>query len=128
MANNKIVDRETLKTIREKFQEKIENGNIVASKALTAQQIENVSPESGSTQTTPFRFEATGTDNNTTETPTAPIAKHLELRGNTACWNQLVQNGNFASASNWSTTRCSLSVSNNIATITANERMAEGLK
>ena len=121
MANNKIVDRETLKTIREKFQEKIENGNIVASKALTAQQIENVSPESGSTQTTPFRFEATGTDNNTTETPTAPIAKHLELRGNTACWNQLVQNGNFASASNWSTTRCSLSVSNNIATITANE-------
>ena len=101
----------------------IEQGLIIAGKAQTAQQIENVSPESGSTQTTPFRFEATGTDDNTTETPTAPIAKHLELRGNTVGWNQLIRNGNFASSSNWTALRCSLSVANNIATIAASENV-----
>ena len=67
----------------------LENGTLVVAKSLTSKQIENVSDESGSTQDAPFNFQATGTDNNTTETPTAPIAKHLELRGNTVAWNQL---------------------------------------
>ena len=68
----------------------LENGTLVVAKSLTSKQLENVSDESGSTQDAPFNFQATGTDNNTTETPTAPIAKHLELRGNTVAWNQLV--------------------------------------
>lgn len=59
-------------------------------KSLVTEQIENVNDEVGSTQTNPFLFQGTGTNNNTTETPTAPVAKHLELRGNTVVWNQLV--------------------------------------
>ena len=71
----------------------IENGTIVAGKALTSKQLENVSDSSGSTQTDPFIFQATGTNNNTTETPTAPVAKQLELRGNTVVYNQLAYQG-----------------------------------
>lgn len=88
--SNKIVDREVLKVFRERFQKAIEDGDIVAAKALVSKQLENVSDESGSYQDKPFLFQATGTDSNTTETPTAPVAKHLELRGNTVVFNQLV--------------------------------------
>ena len=56
--------------------------------SLTTKQIENVNDEVGSTQTNPFLFQGTGTNDNTTETPTAPVAKHLELRGNSVVWNQ----------------------------------------
>lgn len=67
----------------------LENGTLVVAKALTASQIENVSEEVGSTQSAPFVFQATGTDDNTTETPTAPVAKQLQLRGNSKAFNQL---------------------------------------
>ena len=90
MPNEKIVDREVLKEVREKLQEKIERGDIIAGKAQITEQIENVSPESGNYQEKPFLFQGTGTDSNTTETPTAPIAKHLELRGNTVVFYQLI--------------------------------------
>lgn len=75
----------------------IENGTIVAGKALTSKQLENVSDESGSYQTKPFTFQATGTDSNTSETSTAPVAKHLELRGQSYVLNQLVQLSDLSS-------------------------------
>lgn len=65
--------------------------DLIAGKALVSEQLENVSEESGSLQDKPFLFQATGTDSNTTETSTAPIAKHLELQGNTIVWNQKAQ-------------------------------------
>ena len=92
MANNKIVDREGLKAFRQANDTRYKNGSVVVGKSLTTKQIENINDEVGSTQTAPFNFQATGTDNNTTETPTAPVAKHLELRGNSVVWNQLVDN------------------------------------
>lgn len=45
-------------------------------------------------------------------------AKINSIKGNTISFNQLVENGNFADTSNWNTYLCTLSVSNNIATIT----------
>lgn len=41
--------------------------------------------------------------------------------GGTVAWNQLVQNGDFADTSGWSTSRCSLSVSNNEAIVTMSD-------
>lgn len=41
----------------------------------------------------------------------------LVLVGGSIAWNQLVQNGDFASTSGWSSYRCTLTVSNNIATV-----------
>lgn len=75
----------------------IENGTIVAGKSLTAKQLENVSDESGSYQTKPFTFQGTGTDSNTSETSTAPVAKHLELRGQSYVLNQLAQLSDLSS-------------------------------
>ena len=42
----------------------------------------------------------------------------IKLEGNTVAWNQKVLNGNFASTDGWSTNQASLSVADNIATIT----------
>lgn len=70
----------------------LENGTLVVNKALSAKAIENVSENSGSTQTDPFIFQGSGTNNNTSETPTAPVAKHLEKQGHTLVVNQLVGN------------------------------------
>ena len=47
------------------------------------------------------------------------IAKIESIKGNTLKWNQLVQNGNFADTSNWTTYNTSFTVSDNIATLTA---------
>ena len=41
------------------------------------------------------------------------------LEGNTVGWNQLVKNGNFASTSNWLSSGGSLSVTNNVGTVTS---------
>lgn len=41
-----------------------------------------------------------------------------EIVGGTVAWNQLVQNGNFASTANWSTFRSTLTVNNNVGTLT----------
>ena len=55
------------------------------------------------------------------ECPTAEDgqAKITKIKGNTLVWNQLVQNGNFASTNGWiiNTNSGSFSVSNNIATV-----------
>ena len=69
-------------------------------KSLVAEQIENINDESGSTQTNPFLFQGTGTNDNTTETPTSPVAKHLELRGNSIVWNQFVGTFNSETTAN----------------------------
>lgn len=42
-----------------------------------------------------------------------------EIVGGTIAWNQLMQNGNFASDTGWSGANSSISVSDNVATITA---------
>lgn len=120
MANKKIINLDNLKKFRQEYDTRISGGAIPVGKALTAKQLEPVSEESGSEQTAPFLFQATSTDNNTTSTPTAPIAKHLELRGNAVIWNQMIQNGNFASTSGWSAIQSygSLSASNNKLTYT----------
>lgn len=70
---------------------KIIDGRTPVAKAELAEQLENVSENSGSVQETPFIFQGTGTENNTTSTPTAPKAKQLEKQGNTVVKNQLVQ-------------------------------------
>lgn len=88
--NDKLVNRESLKAFRQAFQKAIEDGDIIASKSLVAEQLENVSDESGSYQDKPFLLQGTGTNSNTTETPTAPIAKQLELRGNTIPFLQIL--------------------------------------
>lgn len=90
MANEKIINLDNLKKFRQEYDTRIKGGAIDVGRALVSKQLEPVSEESGSEQTAPFLFQATGTDNNTTSTPTAPVAKHLELRGNTVKWNQLV--------------------------------------
>lgn len=67
----------------------LENGGLVVAKALSSKSIENVSEESGSTQEDPFIHQGTGTENNTSETPTSPVAKQLEKQGNTVCKNMI---------------------------------------
>ena len=54
------------------------------------------------------------------ESPTSVdgLAKIKSIKGNTLVWNQLVQNGNFASTSNWATSNATLSVASNKATLT----------
>ena len=52
-------------------------------------------------------------------------SKFTELRGNTVCWNQLVQNGNFANGTNnWYAQNANITVSNGkmIATSTDNSK------
>ena len=41
------------------------------------------------------------------------------IKGKTIAWNQLVQNGNFADTSRWTTSNVTITVSNNIGSITA---------
>ena len=89
MPDKKIIDLENLKKFRQLYDKRLKDGTLVPAKSLTSEQLQNVSEDSGSLQSEPFLFQATGTNNNTTETPTAPIAKHLELRGNSKVPNQL---------------------------------------
>ena len=49
-----------------------------------------------------------------------------QVEGNTVVWNQLVQNGNFATVSNWTAFRVSYTVSNNIAEIIVNSGQDDG--
>ena len=86
MANEKLITLNNLDRFKKKYDTHLENGGVEVG---VAKQLKNVSEESGSLQDAPFVFQATGTDNNTTETPTAPIAKHLQLRGNSVAFNQL---------------------------------------
>ena len=79
----------------------LEAGRIVVGKALTTQQIDNVSDESGETQETPFILQGTGTANGTASVDTSPIGKQLEKQGNTVCVNQLVYNPKFNALAGW---------------------------
>lgn len=80
------------------LKEDLENGTVVVSKAISSKSLETVSEDSGSTQEDPFVFQGTGTNNNTSETPTSPIAKQLEKQGNSVVVNQQSQDIN---SSNW---------------------------
>lgn len=65
------------------------------------------------------------------ESPTSEdgIAKLNSIKGNSVVFNQLVNNGNFVDTSNWvvySSSTGTLSVSDNIGTITINEKNSTG--
>jgi len=66
----------------------LENGTLVPAKSLTAEQLENVSENSGNAQDKPFTFQATATDGGTGASDTAPIAKYIKLKGQTYAFNQ----------------------------------------
>lgn len=51
-----------------------------------------------------------------------------ELRGHTIKWNQLVQNGNFDDITGWSAGSGSLSVADNIATVTASSGLESNFR
>ena len=65
--------------------------------------------DKGITETVPYNYRAS-----------ASIGNRCfdKLVGATIAWNQIVQNGNFASKSNWVSSSATLSVANNEATIT----------
>ena len=75
----------------------LENGTLVVSKALTAEEIAPVSEESGTIQDDPFISQGTGTENNTGSTDTSPVGKQLEKQGNTLAVNQLAPSNTIAS-------------------------------
>lgn len=82
--------------------DKIEDGKTVVGKAQTAQALDNVSENSGSTQEDPFIAQGTGTNNNTSETPTSPKAHQLEKQGNIVVVNQQakeINNTNYSFSS-----------------------------
>ena len=64
--------------------------NIKVGEAVVAKSLENVSEDSGATQTEPFFFQATAAANNTDETPTSPVFKLKSIRGNTIVYNMPV--------------------------------------
>ena len=68
----------------------LENGQIEPARAKVAKALEPSSQDIGSTQETPFIYQAAGTENNTTETPVSPTARQLEKQGNTVVVNQWV--------------------------------------
>ena len=123
----KLVDIEVLKQVRERFQQKIENGQIVAGQALTSKAINPISEESGTIQENPFIIQGTGTNNNISLVDTSPVGKQLEKQGNTIVYNQLCENWNFNSTSNVfaNDPRFSLSVANNMATFTATSEVGD---
>lgn len=59
----------------------------------------------------PYNFKATGDVRGDRES--------FELVGGTVAWNQLVQNGNFSTESNWSASNATKSISSGICTFTA---------
>lgn len=64
--------------------------------------------------TAPYTFRTTG--------GSADVGDRLyeKIVGGTIAWNQLIQNGNFASATNWSRNRCVLTVDNNVGHFVCN--------
>ena len=53
-------------------------------------------------------------------------AKIAKLMGNSIVWNQLVQNGNFATVTWWIATRCAYTVSSNVASIVVDSGQQDG--
>ena len=78
MANEKIVNRENLKAFRQAYDQRLENGDVVPNKSLSAKEIENVSSESGDAQESPFILQGTGTANGTASVDTGTVGKHIQ--------------------------------------------------
>jgi len=77
----------------------------------------------------PVGHETVYTDEETTVTDKVPYLfrrvptgnkKTEKIVGGTVTWNQLIQNGDFASTATWIKNRCGLTVANNIGTFTCN--------
>lgn len=118
MANNKIVDREGLKAFREKLDDKyvIEGEYSPTTSVGLADEAENLTPygeNSGASDTSAFVMQTTGGNSDV-----GALAYQRKMFGNSVAWNQLVQNGNFAATDNWTVYGGSLSVSNNVGTLT----------
>ena len=66
----------------------------------------------GVTNTAPYNFRTTG--------GSADVGgrKKEKIVGGTIGWNQQIENGDFASSAGWNANRCSLSVADNVATLT----------
>ena len=96
----------------------LENGTLVVSKALTAKNLEPVTPESGSTQVTPFINQGTATNNNdaNAEVDTGTLGQHLEKQGSVVCKNQQARALN---TTHYALYDASGSISDNVATFTA---------
>lgn len=100
----------------------VENGTIVAGKALSAKSLEAVSTESGAVQDTPFIYQGTGTANGTSIADTSPVGKHLEKQGNSVVVNQLVSKPFFTDGTTgWYASHMSQSVSGGVDTLTVTE-------
>lgn len=72
-----------------------------------SQQVNNNSKLSETSDTTPYIYKSSEHD-----------AVYDELVGGSVAWNQLVQNGNFESTSRWNGRYSTISVSNNVCTVT----------
>lgn len=112
------------------------NGEKIDSSSISDQMVfkaykggtEQLLPENGSTPTTsPFKGDIKYpqgllTDQEFTyrQSPTEKdgLEKITDIKGNTLNWNQLVENGNFASTSGWNGNNASISVSSNVLTAT----------
>ena len=112
-VQNKVITKALNDTVAD-----IESGRIIVGKAQTAQALDNVSENSGSTQEDPFIAQGTGTNNNTSETPTSPKAHQLEKQGNTIAVNQQIQNGTFEDSTGWSANLGTIAVTDNKCTYT----------
>lgn len=91
-SDSKVLSEKAIKTELDKKADivDLENGQIEPARAKVAKALEPSSQDIGSTQETPFIYQATGTENNTTETPVSPTARQLEKQGNTVVVNQLI--------------------------------------
>lgn len=106
MANEKLVNRENLKAFREKYDERLENGQVIPSKSLVAKELETISPESGDTQETPFALQGTGTANGTSSVDTGTVGKHIQKQGSVYCVNNYAEHSSDSvSATAWSRTQ-----------------------
>ena len=124
MANNKLVDREALKTFRQKLDERYAKPNGYYP-TMTTGLADNLTPygeDSGAEQTNPFISNGTGTNNNTEIVTVGDYGLLKEKQGNTLVVNQLVQNGDFVNTNNWFGTDASYSADNNIMSFTANSQ------
>ena len=115
----KMIDLELLEYFRQKYDLRLENGNLVPNKSVFAENLTPVSEESGDTQETPFILQGTGTANGTAVVDTGKTGKHIEKQGTTVCVNQIMpplQSGQGYAEYNYST---SYSFSDGVVTISA---------
>ena len=97
------------------------DGNYPTMTVGVADQLSPYDDESGDDQDEPFSFQATGTGNGSQpDFSTGAIALMKEKQGNTVVVNQLVKNPTFDGTTDWYNENSSFTVSNNVATFTAN--------